>query len=255
MPILEANEVVKLYKQYDSAVYAVDHASLTVEDGEFIAIIGASGSGKSTFLQICAGLDRPTSGDIKIRGQNICKMSPDALSRFRGDFIGFVFQKHNLIPQFTALENILIPTVMRGKDEIRYEEHLKKLISSLELEDRLNHLPCEMSGGQQQRVAIARALINRPQVLFADEPTGNLDRENADEVLKLLLKTREVIGQTIIMVTHDISIAEKADRIFKMDSGHLSLFRDSDGKYRRNSYEVAAKTAEEISGRAAELSE
>ena len=248
MSILEASEVVKLYKQSDSTVYAVDHANLKVEDGEFIAIIGASGSGKSTFLQICAGLDRPTSGSIKIRSQDITKMSPDALSRFRGDFIGFVFQKHNLIPQFTALENILIPTVMRGKEDIRYEEHLKKLIDSLQLADRLNHLPCEMSGGQQQRVAIARALINRPQVLFADEPTGNLDRENADEVLNLLLKTREMIGQTIIMVTHDISIAEKADRIFKMDNGHLSLFRDSDGKYRRNSYESEAKLSKEIRG-------
>ena len=126
---------------------------------------------------------------------------------------------------------------------------MKKLIDALKLSDRLNHLPSEMSGGQQQRVAIARALINRPQVLFADEPTGNLDRENADEVLELLLETRKTIGQTIVMVTHDISIAEKADKIYKMDDGKLYLFRDGDGNYRRNSYEEAAKMSRAISGK------
>ena len=220
-----------------------------MEDGEFIAIIGASGSGKSTLLQILAGLDRPTSGTVKIRSNDITKMNADELSRFRGRFVGFVFQKHNLIPQFTALENILVPTVMCNREELRYEEHLKKLIDALQLSDRLNHLPSEMSGGQQQRVAIARALINRPQVLFADEPTGNLDRENADEVLELLLETRKTIGQTIVMVTHDISIAEKADKIYKMDDGKLYLFRDGDGNYRRNSYEEAAKMSRAISGK------
>ena len=173
-------------------------------------------------------------------------MSADELARFRGAFIGFVFQRHNLIPQLTALENILIPTVMCNREEIRYEEHLKKLLSNLDLEDRLHHLPCELSGGQQQRVAIARALINRPQVLFADEPTGNLDRQNADEVLELLLQTRKAIGQTIIMVTHDISIAERADKIYRMDNGQLYLFKDEKG-YRRNSYEREAEINREIS--------
>ena len=163
-------------------------------------------------------------------------MSPDALSRFRGQYTGFIFQKHNLSPQFTALENILIPTTMCNKEECRYEEHLKKLVDTLDLGGRLHHLPSELSGGQQQRVAIARALINRPQVLFADEPTGNLDRQNADEVLRLLLLTKKVIGQTLLMVTHDLSIADHADRIFKMDNGRLTLFRDKDG-YRRNSFE------------------
>ena len=247
MPILEAKDLIKLYVQADSKLYAVNRVDFSVEDGEFIAIIGASGSGKSTLLQILAGLDRPTSGTVKIRSNDITKMNADELSRFRGRFVGFVFQKHNLIPQFTALENILVPTVMCNREELRYEEHLKKLIDALQLSDRLNHLPSEMSGGQQQRVAIARALINRPQVLFADEPTGNLDRENADEVLELLLETRKTIGQTIVMVTHDISIAEKADKIYKMDDGKLYLFRDGDGNYRRNSYEEAAKMSRAIS--------
>lgn len=249
MPILEAKDLIKLYVQADSKLYAVNRVDFSVEDGEFIAIIGASGSGKSTLLQILAGLDRPTSGTVKIRSNDITKMNADELSRFRGRFVGFVFQKHNLIPQFTALENILVPTVMCNREELRYEEHLKKLIDALQLSDRLNHLPSEMSGGQQQRVAIARTLINRPQVLFADEPTGNLDRENADEVLELLLETRKTIGQTIVMVTHDISIAEKADKIYKMDDGKLYLFRDGDGNYRRNSYEEAAKMSRAISGK------
>ena len=249
MPILEAKDLIKLYVQADSKLYAVNRVDFSVEDGEFIAIIGASGSGKSTLLQILAGLDRPTSGTVKIRSNDITKMNAHELSRFRGRFVGFVFQKHNLIPQFTALENILVPTVMCNREELRYEEHLKKLIDALQLSDRLNHLPSEMSGGQQQRVAIARALINRPQVLFADEPTGNLDRENADEVLELLLETRKTIGQTIVMVTHDISIAEKADKIYKMDDGKLYLFRDGDGNYRRNSYEEAAKMSRAISGK------
>ena len=249
MPILEAKDLIKLYVQADSKLYAVNRVDFSVEDGEFIAIIGASGSGKSTLLQILAGLDRPTSGTVKIRSNDITKMNADELSRFRGRFVGFVFQKHNLIPQFTALENILVPTVMCNREELRYEEHLKKLIDALQLSDRLNHLPSEMSGGQQQRVAIARALINRPQVLFADEPTGNLDRENADEVLELLLETRKTIGQTIVMVTHDISIAEKADKIYKMDDGKLYLFRDGNGNYRRNSYEEAAKMSRAISGK------
>ena len=153
-------------------------------------------------------------------------MTPDELARFRGTYVGFIFQKHNLIPQFTALENIMLPTVMMNREEYHFEEHYKKLVNALGIKDRLNHLPSELSGGQQQRVAIARALINRPQVLFADEPTGNLDRDNAKEVLELLLQMRDMLGQTIMMVTHDMSIAERADRIYKMDNGHLSLYRD-----------------------------
>ncbi|NLZ37797.1 MAG: ABC transporter ATP-binding protein [Clostridiales bacterium] len=226
MLILQAESVIKQYRQYDEVIYAVNRASLKVEDGEFVAIMGASGSGKSTFLHVMAGLIRPDYGHVKIRGNDITEMSQDELNRFRGQFIGMVFQKHNLIPQLTALENIMIPTVMCNKEEFHFEEHLKKLITTLKISDRLNHLPSELSGGQQQRVAIARAMINRPQVLFADEPTGNLDRANADEVLELLLKTREVIGQTIVMVTHDISIAEKADKIYLMDNGGIELYKE-----------------------------
>ncbi len=240
--MLEANDIIRQFKQYDSVVTAVDRCSLKVEDGEFVAIIGASGSGKSTLLHILAGLDRPQSGSVYIRGTNITAMSPDNLGVFRGNYLGIVFQKHNLIPQLTALENILVPTVMCDKKDHTFQEHLKKLILALQIGNRLSHLPSELSGGQQQRVAIARALINRPQVLFADEPTGNLDRRNADEVLSLLLELKTMIGQTLIMVTHDMSIADKADKIYMMDNGKLFLYKDKQGYY-KTSYELEMKAA------------
>lgn len=235
--MLEARDLLKQYKQYDTTVNAVNRVSLKVDDGEFLAIMGASGSGKSTLLHLLAGLDTPNFGSITIRGVEITSLSPDKLSRFRGEFTGMVFQSHNLIPQFTALENILIPTVMCNKADLSFQEHLKKLVRTLRIGDRLGHLPGELSGGQQQRVAIARALINRPQVLFADEPTGNLDRRNADEVLELLLELKDQIGQTLIMVTHDMSIAERADKIYRMDDGRLYLYKDKQGTY-EHTYEI-----------------
>ena len=231
--MLQTESVIKQYKQYDTVITAVNRASIKVEPGEFVAIIGTSGSGKSTFLHICAGLDSANSGRVLIRGEDITAMKPDELSRFRGMNMGFVFQRYNLIPQFTALENILIPTMMCNKSEMSYQETLRRLVETLQLTERLHHLPSELSGGQQQRVAIARALINMPDILFADEPTGNLDRANADEVLKLLLETKKVMGQTLIMVTHDLSIAEHADRIFRMDNGILSLERDYIGGHKK----------------------
>ncbi len=231
--MLQTESVIKQYKQYDTVITAVNRASIKVEPGEFVAIIGTSGSGKSTFLHICAGLDSADAGRVLIRGEDITAMKPDELSRFRGMNMGFVFQRHNLIPQFTALENILIPTMMCNKSEMSYQETLRRLVETLQLTERLHHLPSELSGGQQQRVAIARALINMPDILFADEPTGNLDRNNADEVLKLLLETKKVMGQTLIMVTHDLSIAEHADRIFRMDNGVLSLERDYQGTHKK----------------------
>ena len=224
--MLQTESVIKQYKQSDSVITAVNRANIKVERGEFVAIIGSSGSGKSTFLHICAGLDRANAGRIIVNNTEITKMGADQLGRFRGENMGFIYQKHNLVPQFTALENILLPTVMCNKPDASYQESLRELVEHLGLADRLHHLPSELSGGQCQRVAIARALINNPQILFADEPTGNLDRTNADEVLKLLLKIRETRGQTLLMVTHDLSIAEKADRIFRMDNGILSLDRD-----------------------------
>lgn len=231
--VLEAQDVIKQFDQYDEVVTAVNRATFRIFDGEFVAIIGASGSGKSTLLNLCAGLDRPNSGKIIIQGRDITAMKPDELGRFRGQFLGTVFQDHNLIPQFTALENILIPTLMCNKEDISYQENLKKLIDVLDLGDRLHHLPSELSGGQQRRVAIARALINMPLIVFADEPTGNLDKDNAEDVLSLLLETKELLGQTLIMVTHDMSIAERADRVFRMDDGDITPWKDSYGLFER----------------------
>ena len=224
--MLQTESVIKTYRQYDSVITAVNRVSIKVEKGEFIAIIGTSGSGKSTFLHICAGLDKANAGHVIIDGTDITKLNPDQLGKFRGEKMGFIYQRHNLIPQFTALENILLPTVMCNKPDMSYQESLRKLVESLNLTERLHHLPSELSGGQAQRVAIARALINNPQILFADEPTGNLDRANADEVLELLFKIRQDLGQTLVMVTHDLAIADQADRIFRMENGHLTLERD-----------------------------
>ena len=224
--MLQTESVIKQYRQSDSVITAVNRVNIKIEKGEFVAIIGSSGSGKSTFLHICAGLDRANAGRSIIDGEEITKMGADQLGRFRGEKMGFIYQKHHLIPQFTALENILLPTVMCNKADSSYQESLRELVECLGLSERLHHLPSELSGGQCQRVAIARALSNNPQILFADEPTGNLDRTNADEVLRLLLKIRETRGQTLMMVTHDLDIAAKADRIFRMDNGILSLDRD-----------------------------
>ena len=224
--MLQTDSHIKQYKQSDSVITAVNRASIKIPKGEFAAIIGTSGSGKSTFLHLCAGLDKPDAGSVTINGTEITKLSHDKLGRFRGENMGFVFQRHNLIPQFTALENILIPTMMCNKPDMSYQENLRHLVETLDLGDRLSHLPSELSGGQQQRVAIARALINNPDIIMADEPTGALDRKNADEVLNLLFKTREEFGLTLVMVTHDLAIADRADRIFRMDNGELKLERD-----------------------------
>ena len=224
--MLQTDSLIKQYKQSDSVITAVNRASIKIPKGEFAAIIGTSGSGKSTFLHLCAGLDKPDAGSVTINGTEITKLSHDKLGRFSGENMGFVFQRHNLIPQFTALENILIPTMMCNKPDMSYQENLRHLVETLDLGDRLSHLPSELSGGQQQRVAIARALINNPDIIMADEPTGALDRKNADEVLNLLFKTREEFGLTLVMVTHDLAIADRADRIFRMDNGELKLERD-----------------------------
>ena len=224
--MLQAESLIKQYKQSDSVITAVNRVGIKVPKGEFVAIIGTSGSGKSTLLHILAGLDKPDAGSVVVNGTNITKLSHDELGRFRGENMGFIFQRHNLIPQFTALENILIPTMMCSKPDMSYQENLRHLVEVLDLGDRLSHLPSELSGGQCQRVAIARALINNPDILMADEPTGALDRKNADEVLNLLLKTREEFGTTLVMVTHDLAIADRADRIFRMDAGEISLERD-----------------------------
>ena len=225
MKVLECEAIIKQYKLYDHVVTAVNRASLTVEEGEFIAITGESGSGKSTFLHIAAGLDTPDSGSVRLLGKDIVNMKADELCRFRGKHTGFVFQSHRLVPYLTALENILLPISASGGDQGRVEHRLELLIDRLSLGDRLNHLPRELSGGQQQRVAIARALIHYPMVLFADEPTGNLDRKNAEDVTSLLISLRDELKQTLVIVTHDEALADRADRAYRMVDGEMYVRR------------------------------
>ena len=225
MKVLECEAIIKQYRLYDHVVTAVNRASLSVEEGEFIAITGESGSGKSTFLHIAAGLDAPDSGTVRLLGKNIVNMKTDELCRFRGKHTGFVFQSHRLVPYLTALENILLPISASGGDRSRVEHRLELLIDRLSLGDRLNHLPRELSGGQQQRVAIARALIHYPMVLFADEPTGNLDRKNAEDVTNLLVSLRDELKQTLVIVTHDEALADRADRAYRMVDGEMYVRR------------------------------
>ena len=223
MIVLETENVIKQFRQYDNVVTAVNRATLSVEEGEFIAITGESGSGKSTLINLCAGLDLPNAGKIRVLGRDLTAMKTDELCRFRGKHIGFVFQSHRLVPYLTALENIQLPISAAGEELFKYEERLALLVDRLALGDRLHHLPSELSGGQQQRVAIARALIHYPMLLLADEPTGNLDRANADNVLDLLLGLRSELRQTLIIVTHDDRIAARADRVYHMEDGRLSI--------------------------------
>lgn len=225
MKVLECTSIIKQYHLYDHVVTAVNRVNFEVEEGEFVAITGESGSGKSTFLRIAAGLDKPDAGTVRLLGQDIVNMKPDPLCLFRGKHTGYVFQSHRLVPYLTALENILLPISASGQDRSRVENRLALLIDRLALGDRLNHLPCELSGGQQQRVAIARALIHYPMILLADEPTGNLDRTNADNVTDLLADLRDELHQTLVVVTHDEKLAARADRAYRMVDGELFIKR------------------------------
>ena len=218
--VLVARELTKNYFQGDFHIKAVNNVFLRVKRGEFVSIIGTSGSGKSTLLHMLAGLDTPTSGHVFLDGYDIHAMDDDRFSEFRAKKIGFIFQSFHLLPALTAKENILMPQKIIG--DTRYPSYFNTLTQLLKIDDRLHHLPSELSGGQRQRVAAARALINRPDILFADEPTGNLDRDSARELIELLLATREELGQTLVMVTHDPSVAALADRIYRMENGILT---------------------------------
>lgn len=217
--VLVARELTKTYFQGEYHIKAVDNAFLRVKRGEFVSIVGTSGSGKSTLLHMLAGLDTPTSGQVFLDGYDIHAMDDDQFSDFRSRKIGFIFQSFHLLPVLTAKENILMPQKISG--DTRYPSYFDTLTRMLKIDDRLHHLPSELSGGQRQRVAAARALINKPDILFADEPTGNLDRDSAGELIDLLLATRAELGQTLVMVTHDPSVAALADRIYHMENGVL----------------------------------
>lgn len=216
---IQVKDISKIYGTGDNQVTALQHASMTISEGDFISIMGPSGSGKSTFLHIISGLDKPYSGHVFYDKTDIHHGSDKELSAFRCRKIGFIFQQFNLLPVLTARENIIMPLLL---DKQKVDEgYLKELSSLLGLDNRMTHLPHELSGGQQQRVAIARVLIARPDVIFADEPTGNLDSKSGSEVMKILCEIREKMNKTLVIITHDTRIAEMAVRRFHIMDGEL----------------------------------
>ncbi|MGZ5310281.1 MAG: ABC transporter ATP-binding protein [Solirubrobacterales bacterium] len=217
--IVTARDVTRVFGEGDAAVRALDGVSVDLPKGAFTAIMGPSGSGKSTLMHILAGLDRPTSGTVAVDGVDLASLDDGELTELRRDKIGFVFQFFNLLPVLSAEENILLPLSLAGRDPDR--ERFDQLVDAVGLRDRLSHRPAELSGGQQQRVAIARALVSSPAVLFADEPTGNLDSNSSEEILKLMRRAADEFGQTIVMVTHDANAAATADRVLVLVDGRI----------------------------------
>lgn len=219
MEFLKIENLCKVYGEGENQVTALDNISLTIEKGEFIAIIGSSGSGKSTLLHILGGVDVPTSGNVYLENQDVYAQNNEKLAIFRRRQVGLIYQFHNLIPTLNVVENITLPILM-DKRKVN-EERLDDLLEMLGLQDRKHHLPNQLSGGQQQRVSIGRALMNAPAVMLADEPTGSLDSRNGHEIIKLLKESNKKYGQTLIMVTHDENIALQADRIIGISDGKV----------------------------------
>lgn len=229
MEILKVENLNKTYGKGENIVEALKDINLSVNNGEFVAIVGASGSGKSTLLHLLGGLDRPTKGKVIIDGESIYNYKEEKLAIFRRRKIGFIFQFFNLIPVLDVEENIALPALL-DNDKVD-KSYLEEIIEILGLKERKNHLPSELSGGQQQRVSIGRALLNKPSIILADEPTGNLDSKNSKEVIELLKFTARKYNQTLILITHDINIASMADRVITIEDGEIV----SD-KYLRNKY-------------------
>ena len=219
MAILETRDLKKYYGAGDTRVKALDGVTLSVEQGEFMAIVGTSGSGKSTLLHMLGGLDRPTAGTVTVDGQEIFSLKEESLTIFRRRKIGFVFQSYNLVPVLSVWENIVLPIQLDGRAVD--QAFVREVVTTLGLEQKLDRLPSQLSGGQQQRVAIARALASKPAILLADEPTGNLDSKTSQDVLGLMKVTSQKFGQTMVMITHNEEIAQMADRIVRIEDGRI----------------------------------
>ena len=219
MEILKVKNLSKIYGSDDNKIVALDNVSFNVDKGEFIAIVGVSGSGKSTLLHMLGGVDKPTSGTVYIDGKDIYKLNDDNLAIFRRRQVGLIYQFYNLIPILNVEENITLPLELDNKKV--NEKDLENMLEMLGMSERRKHLPNELSGGQQQKVAIGRALIAKPSIVLADEPTGNLDSKSSDEIVALLKKASKQYNQTVIMITHNMEIASIADRIIKIEDGHI----------------------------------
>ncbi len=215
--MIKTHNIVKTFGQL-TALRGVD---LSIGKGEYVSIIGASGAGKSTLLQIIGTLDKPDTGEVLINGTDVFNLKDNELADFRNRHIGFVFQFHQLLPEFTALENVMIPALIAKKSQEQAEKEARELLSFMNLDERTSHKPSELSGGEKQRVAVARALINKPDVLLADEPTGSLDTKNKTDLHNLFRQLRKDLGQTIVVVTHDMEMAAGSDRIIKMQDGMI----------------------------------
>ncbi|MEW8961477.1 ABC transporter ATP-binding protein [Paraclostridium dentum] len=220
MVTLETINLGKIYGKKETSVHALKDANLKINKGEFVAIVGPSGSGKSTFLHLVGGLERPSSGTIKVDGKDICCLSDRELAKYRRQKVGFVFQQYNLIPVLNVAENIELPVKLDNRKVDK--DYINELMELLGISERKNHLPSQLSGGQQQRVAIARALSAKPSIILADEPTGNLDTKTTEEVINLLKSSIKKYNQTLIMITHNENIAKKADRIISIVDGKLN---------------------------------
>ncbi|MCB2186182.1 MAG: ABC transporter ATP-binding protein [Deltaproteobacteria bacterium] len=225
MSFIQAEDLVKTYGKGEAAVRALDGVSFTVDRGEFVAVMGASGSGKSTLLSIMGGLNSPYSGSFIVDDLNIYQLSSDQRADFRREYLGFVFQSFHLVPYLSLLENVMLPLVTKKLPSAQKRELAEEALSRVGLGDKLKRLPNQVSGGEQERAAVARALVNRPPILLADEPTGNLDRKNSGEIMKLLTKLSEE-GMTIIMVTHSQGCASAARRLISLADGHLATEED-----------------------------
>ena len=220
-PIIEVKNVTKIYKVGTERITALDNVSFTINKGDFCCLLGSSGSGKSTLLNLMAGIEKISKGEILIHGKDVCKMGEQQLAKFRQKYLGFVFQSYNLLPALNAIENVSLPLVFK---EVKAKERVnraKEMLIAVGLKERMKHKPNQMSGGQQQRVGIARAFVTNPEIVFADEPTGNLDSKTANEIMEIIKKIATEKKQTIVMVTHDVNMAKYANKIVHIHDGHI----------------------------------
>lgn len=219
--LLEAHALHKVYRNGEAELHVLKGIDLTIEKGRIISIVGPSGAGKSTLLHLLGGLDVPTSGEVILKGMDLYKLDDEKRAKVRNEMLGFVFQFYHLLPEFTALENVVLPILIKGMPKKGASDYAKKLLEDVGLGERLNHKPSELSGGEHQRVAIARALVNEPEIVFCDEPTGNLDSKTGSDIQELLWRINREKGETLIIVTHDEKIAGQADRIIYIEDGVL----------------------------------
>lgn len=236
-PIIQVKELRKVYKMGKEKIVALDNINLEIEKGEICCLFGTSGSGKSTLLNMLAGLEKPTRGEVLIKSTHVEKLDESQLAIFRQRYIGFVFQSYNLIPSLTALENVSLPLIFQGMPKQQRDKRAKEMLNAVGIGNRLHHKPKEMSGGQQQRVSIARAFVNRPKILFADEPTGNLDTHTTIEVMDMITKIAKEYEQTLIIVSHDPEIAEYAHKIITIKDGNIQKIEKQKDQVKELIYE------------------